>query len=149
MPFSLSPPLKLTTPYLVSEPVTYSRDHRVRFRLADLLDIVFDHLFTVQEPNVLGPSGVVGPLFEAGVTEWSASVNGVTVSLSWDWMRLQDGALVALKGAPPRTNVMALDPRGYDLDDQELTQLLWDIIGALDWQPRAAAALKAGDTGGP
>lgn len=90
---------------------------------------------------MLGDSQFVGPLFDAGVTEWRASYNGVVVSLGWDWIRLQDGAIVALKAAPPRSNLMALDAKGYDLAPDELTSLLWEVISAIGWEGEAARAL--------
>jgi hypothetical protein len=123
----------------------HSHDGRVRLAPGVLGTIVLEHLCTVQDPSVLCDARATYPRCSAaGVTEWQGLCDGGQVSLGWDWLCLDDGALVVLATVAPRSNVMLLDRAGYDLAPALLDAGLWQAIQSLPWQSRAAHALAAG-----
>lgn len=127
----------------------HSQDGRVRLAPGVLGTIVLEHLCTVQDPSVLDDARAAHPRCgAAGSTEWQGQCGGRQVSLGWDWLCLDDGALVALATVAPRSNLMLLDTAGYDLAPALLDAGLWQAIQALPWQSRAAAALAAGPAAG-
>lgn len=75
-----------------------------------------------------------------GFTEWTGVQDGHSISLGWDWIRLDDGALVEHFDCPVRTNVMILDDKGYDLGHERSTIILQEKIRALAWQGDVAGA---------
>lgn len=127
-----------------AHPQWHSHDQRVRVREAALVAIVFEHACSVQDFAVLADARRGhGAVHSAGVTEWQARCAGRLVSLGWDWVRLDDGALRHAAEVAPRTNIMLIDGRGYDLAADECDAALWKLIEAMPWQATAAASLDA------
>lgn len=132
---------------LYPSPVTsvyqmHSSDFLLRMPAAALGHIVWEHLFTVEDPSVLGPTQAAG--VRAGFTEWQAACSGRTATLCWDWIALSDGALQVLPEVGPRTNLRLLDARGYDLDAATECDQLLTFIRSLDWAASAARCLRHG-----
>jgi hypothetical protein len=123
-------------------PQMHSRDYLVRARLQALTALVFEHLYTEQDVTVLEDTvDLAGQVnWIAGTTEWFGHVQGAVVSLGWDWVRMHDGAVQALKLVAPRTNIQVIDAQGYDLPFEESGSLLWSVIEGISWQSEAATA---------
>ena len=125
-------------------PQLHSHDHRIRLREPALFTIVFEHVCSMQDFGVLDDSQPAHrAAHSAGITEWQGLYAGRLVSLGWDWLRLDDGALVAETTVPPRTNLMLIDAQGYDMTLGACNAVLNQLIRALHWQGAAAAALAA------
>ena len=123
-------------------PQMYSRDYYVRVPHRRLADIVFEHLCTEQDPAVYAPGK---QLCRGGISEWVGRCGGLCVSLGWDWGQLEDGSICLLKGVLPRTNLMAIDAKGYDITGEQAPGELWELIESLSWRGEVAAALRARD----
>jgi len=121
-------------------PQMFSRDYYVRFPHRRLADIVFEHLCTEQDPAVLR---VDPQLCRAGITEWIGRCGPLSVSLGWDWGQSQNGSIRLLKAVAPRTNLMALDAKGYDMAGAAGTHALWSLIESLPWRATVALAVRA------
>lgn len=119
-------------------PQLFSRDYLIRVRAPQLEQIVFDHLFTVQDDTIL--LDCEDAVLRAGYTEWQGHSQGGLVSLAWDWMELADGALKEVTAVAPRSNLRLVDAKGYDLPGAEAAAL-WDVIRGHDWQAPARQAL--------
>ena len=125
-------------------PQLHSHDQRVRLREAALFAIVLEHLCSMQDFGVLdGSQPSHRAAHSAGITEWQGRWSGRPVSLGWDWLRLHDGALVPETTVGPRSNVMLIDARGYDMSPCDVDAALWRLIRALPWQAQVAGALAA------
>ena len=128
----------------MAHPQLHSHDHRIRLREAALFAIVFEHVCSMQDFSVLEDARPAHrAVHSAGLTEWQGLWSGRLVSLGWDWVRLHDGALVPETTVPPRTNIMLIDRRGYDMSLRDCDAGLWQLIRALPWQAAAAAVLAA------
>jgi hypothetical protein len=123
-------------------PQMFSRDYHVRVPHRRLADIVFEHLCTEQDPSVSGPDV---QLCRAGITEWIGRWDGLCVSLGWDWGQLTDGSISLLKAVSPRTNLMTIDAKGYDIPSEQALGDIWTLIESLSWRSEVAAALRARD----
>ena len=133
------PALKAAAP----APQLHSPDGRVRLKASALRTIVLEHVCTVQDLAVLDDLGPAQCSARAGgITEWQGRHDGRVLSLGWDWVWLDDGALVAPRTAPPRSNLMLLDPQGYDTHPAELDEALRALINRLAWQETARRALE-------
>lgn len=115
-------------------PQMFSGDRRIRVRIASLADIDLSHLCTSYEADVLADA-MEG--CSAGTTEWTGRCDGQVVSIAWDWVRLQDGAVKPLKVVGPRTNLQLLDAKGYDLGGD--AHPLWNLIESQDWRQHVPA----------
>ena len=124
-------------------PQLHSADWRVRLREPALLSIVFEHVCSVQDASVLDETVHLHRSARGcGATEWQGRCGGRLVSLGWDWLRLDDGALVPDLSSPPRSNILLIDSRGYDMDLPDSDLGLWQLIQGLGWQEQAAVALE-------
>ncbi|GAB2600031.1 hypothetical protein GCM10027034_36460 [Ramlibacter solisilvae] len=121
-------------------PQMFSRDYCVRVPQRRLGDILFEHLCTEQDPGV---SGLRQKSFRGGMTEWVGRCGGQAVSLGWDWGQLEDGSICLLKAVSPRTNLMAIDAKGYDMPGNEALDDLWALIESLPWRGEVAASLRS------
>lgn len=119
----------------------YSADGRVRVKMGALLGIVFEHVLTAQDLAGLSAYGASEHIVMAGLTEWKGAHEGRHVTLGWDFLVVQDGALIPDKSVGPRTNLLLLDPKGYDRTVEDLDELLWDLIATLPWKQIASQAL--------
>jgi hypothetical protein len=133
----MRPELRVPAP-----PQLHSHDRLLRMQEGALFAIVLEHVCTVQDLSVLDHTvpwhrGARS----AGITEWQADHAGRIVSIGWDWVRLQDGALVAATSVAPRSNILLVDRVGYDLGRDESDAALWRWIHTLHWQPQAAQAV--------
>lgn len=70
-----------------------------------------------------------------GMTEWTSSTCGHSVTLGWDWVLLRDGGVLRDPTVPPRTNLLLIDERGYDCCGARFDEMLWQVIDAIQWQP--------------
>jgi hypothetical protein len=118
----------------------FSRDYYIRVPHHRLADIVFQHLCTAQDPAVSAPHR---QLCRAGFTEWIGRCGDLCVSLGWDWGQLEDGSICLLKVVSPRTNLMTIDAKGYDIPGERALDSLWALIESFRWRGEVAAALRA------
>ena len=115
----------------------YSRDGFLRLTAVALYRTVLSHLYSEPLP---GEQSVDGPKY-GGITEWCGEWGDKVLSLSWDWHRLDDGAIVAAQDQEVRTNLMLVCEKGYDLGCEQTGELLMKHIGAMPWQTEVALAL--------
>jgi Domain of unknown function (DUF4902) len=118
----------------------HSHDYLIRARHLALSSVEFRHLCTERDAAVLEDALPHAVNWLAGTTEWVGQIQGTVASLGWDWVRLDDGAVHALKVVAPRTNLQVIDPKGYDLSVSAAAAILWSVIDALPWQSEVALA---------
>ncbi len=125
----------------------FSRDYYIRVTPVDLEGLELRHLFSYLDPSVArdapgvfrdGRAGVY-----AGSTEWHGLARGGQISLAWDWVRHDDGHILALKRVAPRTNLQLLDHAGYDLPGVEHVAELWRFLDGVAWQRHILATLNS------
>jgi hypothetical protein len=116
----------------------YSPDYYIRLPHGRRVDIAFEHLYTEQDPAVC-PVGL--QLCRAGITEWIGQWGDACVSLGWDWAQMEDGSIWALKAVPPRTNLMSVDAKGYDMPCEQGLGHFWALIDTLPWRNAVFTAL--------
>lgn len=118
----------------------YSRDGYLRLTPLTLYRTKFAHLYSEPIPIEQTPAAAT---ICAGTTEWSCDQNGEALSLSWDWRRIDDGAIVMDGVRGLRSNMMLTCEKGYDLGDERTEALLTDHIASMPWQTEVATALRA------
>lgn len=122
----------LTPP--AAAPQKHSHDYLVRVTAAALRAIVFEHYCTLQDSAVLeGEPGAAD--LRAGLTEWVGVAGGRRISLGWDWQELDDGQALPLLTVAPRSNLMVIDTKGYDLPPEAVASHLWEVVRQIHWQP--------------
>jgi hypothetical protein len=126
--------------YAGSVPQLHSPDLLVRLRLSQLDDILFELLYSSQEPEVLIDARhcTGGRAIDGGMTEWQGQHGLRVVSLGWDWAMLPDGSIKPLTAVGPRSNICLLDAKGYDMPAKALNGHLFDLIQRLAWQEHLA-----------
>jgi len=117
----------------------HSGDGRIRLRADELAVLQLDHLCTIDDAAVLDDAWPGACALRAGTTEWEGEYAGRRVSLAWDWIGTKGGSLQLLTAVPPRTNLMVIDSRGYDLAPTALSMTFWSFLETLDWQAAARA----------
>ena len=126
----------------LSLPQVYSTDYYFRAAVRELASLGLQHGLTTQDTAVLGDVHRLRlPGRRAGMTEWEGVCRGCPLSLGWDWAELEDGHIRPLTLVAPRTNIMLIDDRGYDMPDESSAALLWAFIATLAWQQPVARAL--------
>lgn len=118
----------------------YSRDGYLRLTTLTLYRTKFTHLYS--EPLPI-QEAAIGTTLCGGTTEWSCDMDGETLSLSWDWRRIDDGAIVMDGTHGLRSNMMMTCEKGYDLGDEHTDALLTEHIARLHWQAEVVKALRA------
>lgn len=123
-----------------SAALLHSVDSLIRLRFGEVSNILFDHLCTSQEHDVLTDSGVAfgARAVAAGSTEWQGQHRGQIVTLCWDWALLTDGTVCELPTVPPRSNICILDRQGYDLPRRQADLCLVRVISTLPWKVHPA-----------
>lgn len=120
---------------MVSSISTHSQDLYIRLRAAELGSLNLQHVYSevlVKRQHVI-----------SGLTEWSADVERVQpLSLAWDWICLNDGALLLNSAGNVRSNVMLICPKGYDQGPKKTQTLLTKVIQQFDWEWRVRVDLK-------
>ena len=114
-------------------PQKHSHDYLVRVTAAALRAIVFEHYCTLQDSGVLDDEPAAADR-RAGLTEWIGEAAGRRVSLGWDWRELDDGQALPLLEVAPRSNLMVVDTKGYDLPPQAVASHLWEAVRQIHWQ---------------
>ena len=130
--------------HAMSVPQLFSHDYYCRIDSRKLGDMQLSHSFTEPDPLVCEEvlrSGMA--VRRAGITEWEGLVDGHPVSLGWDWMELHDGEIRPVTRVPPRTSLMLLDGKGYDVPQAAQGPMLWDLISRLSWRQSVADSLRA------
>jgi hypothetical protein len=123
----------------VQVPQLHSHDYRVRIKTEALHSILFSHLTTLQDPDVMADAALLfRSLCLAGTTDWQATVDGMAVSLEWDWIQLEDGVVMPFRSVAPRTNLCLVGPKGYDLSEEEHQDGLWALVDVLAWEQAVA-----------
>ena len=123
----------------------FSRDYYIRLKPVELKQLELRHLFSYLDPSVARDvpevcrDGLAGVC--AGSTEWHGVARGGQVSLAWDWVRHDDGHILALKRVAPRTNLHLLDHAGYDLPGNEHVAELWRFLDGVAWQHHVHSTL--------
>jgi len=126
-----------------SPPQLHSHDYQIRVSAATFSRIVFEHLYTMEDPGVIEDSLLCGmPGRRAGITEWQGVAGNKVVSLAWDWAELSDGCICMLTVVPPRSNLVLLDALGYDLDCPSSVGLFVARIEWLGWRTTVREALE-------
>lgn len=120
-----------------------THDYMVRVKASELGGIVLDHLYTEQDPGVLGDAQRAYGSSRAGITEWTGQIAACAVTLAWDWCELDDGEIRLLRHVAPRANIMPLDPKGYDMPAQEAVEALWALVERQPWRGEVAGVLAA------
>ena len=130
----------LPLPFAGSVPQLYSPDLLVRLRLSQLDEILFELLYSSQEPDVLAdaPYCAGSRAIDGGMTEWQGQHGLRVVSLAWDWAMWPDGSIKPLTAVAPRSNICLLDAKGYDMPAKALNGHLFDLIQRLAWQEHLA-----------
>ena len=118
----------------------YSPDGFFRLSAFVLYRTKFSHLYS--EPFSFGREASGSPSFR-GITEWSCALGCNLLSLSWDWRRVDDGAILFDVASSIRTNVMLTCEKGYDLGVEQTEALLTDFIATIPWQIDVAKALRS------
>lgn len=112
-------------------PACHSKDYYVRLKRRELEGLVLEHWSSHVESNT--PLG--------GYTEWTSMAGGVVVSVSWEWQRQDDGALVIV---PPRSilsNLMVISDQGYDMGMVGTEKALQEWLEGLSWGETVRLAL--------
>lgn len=104
----------------------YSRDYYVRMNDYNLRHSDWRHVFS--ELTFADMSSL------EGYTEWSGQFGGKTISLSWAWLVLADGAIKVAREQPITTNIMLLDPMGYDLGAALTVEKCTVLLSWLPWE---------------
>ncbi len=113
-------------------------DRRIRLREEQLAELALTHLDSREDHDVK-QDAPDAPY--AGVTDWTAPVDGFIVSIAWDWFATHDGDVRALRGVAPRSNLQVIDAKGYDMPPPQEHQALWRLIDTMSWQQHVRAAL--------
>lgn len=113
----------------------YSPDFYTRLACDALMGIVFEHVHSAQDGAVMedalkrhGKSAV-----QAGSTDWKGMALGRPVSIAWDWVKLSNGEVRMLDEVAPRTNILLIDVKGYDMAMAHSAPHLRALIDALPW----------------
>lgn len=113
-------------------PITASPDYYIRLSAKEISGLVWEHAYSqpVTRDHV------------EGMTEWTAEVRGVLVSLSWSWTRLAGGSISFTEPAIVLSNLMLMDPKGYDVAPEEMSHALVQIASKLEWQREVIRAIE-------
>lgn len=140
MPFDKSPLLKPTRRLDAKEMEPF-----VRFSRTELFGIPLSHLASYLDPAVARDS--LGENWSAtclsGSTEWQAAYSGRAVSLAWDWVVANDGALILSHVVSPRTNIVLVDQRGRPLSYQSSAVFLTSYIESIEWRASVLLEIKS------
>ncbi len=122
----------------------HSRDYYVRLPSDALGRIEFEHIRSAHDDAVLDDAlQAHGRQTRwAGSTEWQCQDGAAALSLAWDWVVQADGEMRLLHVVAPRTNVQVIDPKGYDLPQDEAIPHLLDLIESLPWRTKVLQALR-------
>lgn len=113
-------------------PKLCSADFQVRLKESQVRTLQWIHLDTSLHTAGLPANGGHGPL--EGLTEWTATHQGRSLTLGWDWILCNDGQLRADSDIPPRANLLMLDPAGYDIDPGANARALQAIVTRIPWR---------------
>jgi hypothetical protein len=106
-------------------------DGKVRLKASDLVRTGLEHNFSFLDDLVQADAPEASPA--AGCTEWIGTFQGKTITVGWDWYLDTDVEVTLLRAVPPRSNICVIDEKGYDLDDSESTDLLFDFLNSRFW----------------
>jgi hypothetical protein len=122
----------------------HSREYYVRLGCDALPKIVFEHVHSAQDAEVMEDAlNLHGAAVTcAGSTEWQGVENGEAVSLAWDWMVLKDGEIELLGVVAPRPNLKLIDVKGYDVTDLHALPHVLGLIKSLPWCIKVRQALE-------
>lgn len=73
-----------------------------------------------------------------GFTQWTAVLQHGVVSVSWDWMCLDDGAIVQRQPHTVLSNAMLVDAHGCDRGAELTEMALQRLVERIDWRPTVA-----------
>lgn len=126
-------------------PQLFSHDYYFRIAERKLGAVRLTQSFSLEDPGVFHEVRTLClPARRAGITEWEGIQEGHPLSLGWDWMELEDGEIRPVMVVAPRTNIMVIDRRGYDIPEPSSAAFLWEFIAALPWK-QAVAEATGGD----
>lgn len=119
--------------------ITLSDDGYVRLTLGTLLTTPLIHLVSgVDEDNPISVNEGASFAPISGYTEW-ISTTTPTLTVGWDWqLGVSQRRPLYTRLDAPRTNVMLVDARRYDLGLTKTTALLESAINSLAWQTEVA-----------
>lgn len=106
-------------------------DGRVRLKVSELEATTFIHNFSFLDDQVHSEAPKFSPA--AGCTEWIGKFGSASISVGWDWYLDAHHQIQLLRAVAPRSNLCVIDPKGYDLEDEPATQLLFDFLKANFW----------------
>ena len=73
-----------------------------------------------------------------GFTQWTAVLQNGVVAVSWDWRRLDDGAIVQRLPLTVLSNAMLVDAYGCDRGAELTEMALQRLVERIDWKPTVA-----------
>lgn len=80
----------------------------------------------------------------SGSAEWQAAYQTRVLSMSWDWIVAEDGAVYTSAVTLPRTNIMVVDASGYDSGEIGTAIVLWKAVELLPWRLHIKRLLARG-----
>ena len=82
--------------------------------------------------RVVRANGASGPV--GGMTRWERRYADVRAWLEWDWVEMDEGAVVQADPLNVRSNVLLLDDRGRPLLSSRRRATLATLVYLLPWQ---------------
>ncbi len=101
----------------------YRPDFAVRLREADFDKIPWQHSFSFADRGMLTESPWNSVI--AGTSEWTGMLNGMMLSVGWDFYIAANGDVSCLQAVAPRSNIRLMDAKGYDEDDARTAAAIW------------------------
>ncbi len=106
-------------------------DGKVRLKATDLERAQLSHNFSFLDHEV--QLDAPGNCRAGGSTEWTGRFAGRSVSLGWDWYLDTRHRLYVLKCVLPRSNICVISKKGYDMEDREGSELIFEVLKKDFW----------------
>jgi len=123
----------------------HSSDSKIRISSPALYRTYFSHLYS----EVINEAPSCDKALRTGITEWMAETPGALLSLAWDWQTLDDGGLGERFDYSPRSNLMIVCDRGYDVGMHETDKVLFEFVRRLPWREEVSRTIQARGLGTP
>jgi hypothetical protein len=115
----------------------------VRIKLSELASRTWTHQDTFTSTFIRADSPATALI--AGGTEWSADFNGSNLTAGWDWYQDADSRICLLEKVPPRSNIVLIDEKGYDVPhDESDREVMMFLREAMFWQSDVLNAISSG-----
>jgi hypothetical protein len=106
-------------------------DGKIRVKATELHTAGLVHNFSYLDDQIRSevPCVCVG----AGSTEWIGQFAGRKISIGWDWFIDADCRVKLFKAVAPRSNICVIDHCGYDINDPQGSDLLFNFLNEPFW----------------